>query len=101
MIADCPSLECLLIYSCTGSRSLRINSPVLTSVGVKNYSADAPMLEELIIESAPRLESLLHLDEHQGLRVSVHSAPKLKTIGCTNATRLVFGSTEIQVRNCG
>ncbi|KAK1648079.1 hypothetical protein QYE76_065886 [Lolium multiflorum] len=99
MIADCPSLECLLIYSCTGSRSLRINSPVLTSVGVKNYSADAPMLEELIIESAPRLESLLHLDEHQGLRVSVLSAPNLETIGCTNATRIVLGSTEIQVRN--
>ncbi|KAM0925737.1 hypothetical protein ACQ4PT_003997 [Festuca glaucescens] len=101
MIADCPSLVCLLIYSCTGSRSVRINSPVLTSIGVKNYSADTPMLEELIIESAPRLESLLHLDEHQGLRVSVLSAPKLETIGCTNATRLVFGSTEIQVRNCG
>ncbi|KAK1648080.1 hypothetical protein QYE76_065885 [Lolium multiflorum] len=98
MIANCPSLECLLIYSCTGSRSLRINSPVLTSVGVKNYSKDAPMIEELIIESAPRLESLLHLDEHQGLRVSVLSAPNLETIGCTNATRLVFGSTEIQVR---
>ncbi|KAK1648082.1 hypothetical protein QYE76_065887 [Lolium multiflorum] len=96
MIANCPSLECLLIYSCTGSRSLRINSPVLTSVGVKNYSKDAPMIEELIIESAPRLESLLHLDEHQGLRVSVLSAPNLETIGCTNATRLVFGSTEIQ-----
>jgi hypothetical protein len=58
------------------------------------------MLEEIIIESAPCLETLLHLHEHQGLRVSVLSAPKLETIGCTNATGLVLGgSAEIQVCN--
>jgi hypothetical protein len=100
MIADCPSLECLLILCCRGARCLRINSLVITSIGVNNYSPYEPMLEQIIIESAPCLETLLHLHEHQGLRVSVLSAPKLETIGCTNATGLVLGgSAEIQVCN--
>jgi hypothetical protein len=97
MIARCPSLQCLLISFCSGHRCLRINSLVLTSIGISNCS---PMFEEVIIESAPCLETLLHLHQYQHLLVSVHSAPKLQTIGCTNTTRLVFGSTVIQVREC-
>ncbi|CAM0873983.1 unnamed protein product [Alopecurus aequalis] len=96
MIAGCPSLECLLICCCTGVRCLRINSPVLTSIGVSNYSRNAPMLEEIVIESAPRLETFLHLHQYRDLHVTVLSAPKLEILGCTNSTRLMFGSTTIQ-----
>nr|XP_040244300.1 uncharacterized protein LOC120963864 [Aegilops tauschii subsp. strangulata] len=97
MIAGCPSLECLLISRCSGPRCLRINSLVLRSVTVRNYSlGGAPMLEEIVIESAPCLERLFDLNQMQDLRVSVLFAPKLETLGCTNSTRLVFGSTDIQ-----
>ncbi|KAF7063725.1 hypothetical protein CFC21_070221 [Triticum aestivum] len=97
MIAGCPSLECLLISRCGGPRCLRINSLVLRSLTVRNYSlGGAPILEEIVIESAPCLERLFHLNQKQDLRVSVLFAPKLETLGCTNSTRLVFGSTDIQ-----
>ncbi|KAF7070700.1 hypothetical protein CFC21_076177 [Triticum aestivum] len=80
-----------------GPRCLRINSLVLRSVTVRNYSlGGAPMLEEIVIESAPCLERLFDLNQMQDLRVSVLFAPKLETLGCTNSTRLVFGSTDIQ-----
>ncbi|KAM3272382.1 hypothetical protein ACQJBY_042498 [Aegilops geniculata] len=96
MIAGCPSLECLLISRCRGPRCLRINSLVLRSVTVSNFSLGAPMLDEIVIESAPCLERLFHLDQDQDLRVSVVFAPKLETLGCTNSTRLLFGSMDIQ-----
>ena len=97
MIAGCPSLECLLISRCRGPRCLRINSLVLRSVTVSNFSLGAPMLDEIVIESAPCLERLFHLNQKQDLRVSVLFAPKLETLGCTNSTRLLFGSMDIQV----
>ncbi|KAF7070677.1 hypothetical protein CFC21_076156 [Triticum aestivum] len=95
MIAGSPSLEVLLIIRCSGARCLRINSFTLRSIEVGNSSPD-PSMEELIIESAPHLERLFHLDQNQDLHVSVLSAPKLESLGCcTNSTRLVFGSTDI------
>ncbi|KAF7057093.1 hypothetical protein CFC21_064426 [Triticum aestivum] len=96
MIAGCPSLEFLLISRCSGPRCLRINSLVLRSVTVSNFTLGAPMLDEIVIESAPCLESLFHLDQDRDLRVSVIFAPKFETLGCTNSTRLLFGSMDIQ-----
>ncbi|XBI78856.1 hypothetical protein VPH35_088470 [Triticum aestivum] len=96
MIAGCPSLECLLISRCSGARCLRINSLVLRSVTVRNFSLGAPMLDEIVIESAPCLERLFHLNQKRDLRVSVLFAPKLETLGCTNSTKLVFGSANIK-----
>jgi hypothetical protein len=64
-------------------------------------------LQELIVEDAPCLQSLLHQDFDYGLHVSVVSAPKLETLGCLSdgfyisgqddLSRIVFGSTVIQV----
>ncbi|KAF7057076.1 hypothetical protein CFC21_064408 [Triticum aestivum] len=86
MIAGSPSLEVLLIIRCSVARCLRINSFTLRSIEVDNSSPD-PSMEELIIESAPHLERLFHLDQNEDLHVSVLSAPKF--------IRLVFGSTDI------
>ena len=68
-------------------------------IGVINASeVDWIILEQLIIESAPRLENLLHFDEDHDLHVSVLFAPKLENLGfCTNSTSIVFGSNDIEV----
>ncbi|CAM0949260.1 unnamed protein product [Alopecurus aequalis] len=105
-IAGCPVLECFLINHGFGFRCLRINSLTLRSICVKNYRMCNDQLKELIVENAPCLQSLLHLDFDYGLHVSVVSAPKLETLGrLTDAvyiskqddlSRLVFGSTVIQ-----
>ena len=63
MIAGCPVLDCLMMYRCYGVNCLRINSLSVRRIGVhKVFAVDRIMLEQLIIESAPRLETLLHLD---------------------------------------
>jgi hypothetical protein len=77
MIAGCPALECLLIDQCFGLHTLlRIKSVSLRTIAVRAECG------ELIIEDAPSLERLLHLDPISILRVSVISAPKLETLRC-------------------
>uniref|UniRef100_A0ACD5TF84 Uncharacterized protein n=2 Tax=Avena sativa TaxID=4498 RepID=A0ACD5TF84_AVESA len=91
----CPGLECLLLRTISGAFRLRINSPTLRSIGVRSF------IRELIIEDAPSLKRLLHLQMYMEMQISVISAPKLETLGsitdwCSNNSRLVFGSTVIQ-----
>jgi hypothetical protein len=107
MLAGCPALECLLINHGFGFRRLTINSLTLRSLCVKNYRMGNDQLKELIVENAPRLQSLLHHDFDYGLHVSVVSAPKLEILGHLSdggyiskqddLSRHVLGSTVIQV----
>jgi hypothetical protein len=113
LIASCPILECLFIKYSVGFSSIRINSPSIKSVAISRCGTDGSgfhlvgqiHLHELIIENAPCLETLLDLC-NKCLHVSVVSAPKLETLGFLSeqlsdgmdiSTRLVFGSTAIQV----
>ncbi|CAM0954872.1 unnamed protein product [Alopecurus aequalis] len=92
---SCPGLECLLLSTIFGIRCLRTNSPTLRSIGI-----GCSFSEELIIEDAPWLERLLHLQMGMGMPISVISAPKLETLGCISDwgknPRVVFRSTVIQ-----
>jgi hypothetical protein len=100
MIACCPVLDCLHMSTCYGVKSLRINSPSLRRIGVRNHSvADNLILDQLIIENAPRLESLLNLRyEFTDLHVSVLCAPKLQNLGFfISSTNIVFGSNDVEV----
>jgi hypothetical protein len=104
MIAGCPALERLLINCSYGFRCVRINSLSLTSIGVHVRSTwyNELKLEELVVENAPCLKRLLHLDENDhgghGLHISVISAPKLETLRyLSNFTKISFGSAVIQV----
>uniref|UniRef100_A0ACD5T8M8 Uncharacterized protein n=1 Tax=Avena sativa TaxID=4498 RepID=A0ACD5T8M8_AVESA len=94
IISGCPGLECLLLSSISRIRCLRINSPTLISIGIRSSS------RELIIEDAPSLQRLLHLEMHMEMHISVISAPKLETLGCIceqyNDRRVMIGSTIIQ-----
>lgn len=103
MIAGCPALECLLIIYSFGFRCVRINSHSLRSIGVHArcpWTTCLLQFGELIIENAPCLERLLHLDQWSDLQVSVICAPKLKTIryllGQAYSTKILFSSTFIQ-----
>ncbi|KAF2922287.1 hypothetical protein DAI22_07g100600 [Oryza sativa Japonica Group] len=89
IIAGCPALEGLLLRNSYGFRCLRINSP--TTRGVAFHSpycwshGDGEVcyhLEDVIVEFAPCLEKLLHIEQSVGLgvRVSVVVAPKLETL---------------------
>ncbi|GJN29122.1 hypothetical protein PR202_gb17315 [Eleusine coracana subsp. coracana] len=93
LIAHCPVLECLQLNRSTGFDCLRIKSPSLRSIGISCV--------ELIIEDAPLLERLLQFDPHNGLPVSVISAPKLETLGCFSElggprSTLAFSTTVIK-----
>uniref|UniRef100_A0A0E0LJB4 Uncharacterized protein n=1 Tax=Oryza punctata TaxID=4537 RepID=A0A0E0LJB4_ORYPU len=94
IIAGCPVLEGLLLSSIDGFHCLRIISPTIKNIGMRFISG------ELIIEDAPSLQSLLHLDLQTGLKLSVLSTPKLETLGCLNdhgwSSKLEFGSTVIK-----
>ncbi|CAM0949221.1 unnamed protein product [Alopecurus aequalis] len=112
MIASCPVLECLFIKRAVGFNCIRINSPVIKSIGICVCGTDEPestdeiQLKDIIIESAPCLERLLNFGWNDGLHISLVSAPKLETLGFLSevmsvngvdfSTRLVFGSTVIQ-----
>ncbi|KAM0825052.1 hypothetical protein ACQ4PT_069814 [Festuca glaucescens] len=100
MIAGCPALECLLISYCSGFRRITINSVSLRSIGVRAQCrwACERKFEELIIENAPSLEKLLHLDWSSGLDMSVVFAPKLETLHCSSEpyNKILFGSTVIE-----
>ncbi|XP_051184736.1 F-box/LRR-repeat protein At3g26922-like [Lolium perenne] len=102
MIAGCPALERLLINCSFGFRCVRINSLSLTSIGVHVWSTwyNELKLEELVVENAPCLMRLLHLDQNvdgEHLHISVISAPKLETLRyLSNFTKISFGSAVIQ-----
>ena len=93
MIACCPVLDCLHMSACYGVKCLRINSPSVRRIGVHNASGgERIILEQLIIDNAPRLETLLHFDD-SNLHLSVLYAPKLENLGfCTDSTNIVFDS---------
>jgi hypothetical protein len=100
MIACCPVLDCLHMSTCYGVKCLRINSPSLRRIGVHTGSfGDNLILEQLIIENAPRLESLLNLrHDFTVLHVSVLCAPKLQNLGLfISSTNIVFGSNDVEV----
>ncbi|KAF0906567.1 hypothetical protein E2562_012021 [Oryza meyeriana var. granulata] len=106
VIAGCPALEGLLLKRCYGYRCLRINSPTIRSIAFHSPCCGGRCvgevdhhLEDVIIEDAPCLERLLHVERAIGLgvRVSVISAPKLETLGVLddlddNYSRLNFGT---------
>jgi hypothetical protein len=104
MIAECPALESLLLHGIYGIPCVRINSRSLESIGVRvgwfqPFWDTEYELKEIIIENCPSLKKLLNLN---GLHLTVVSAPKLEILGCVTdsrkgKTRLVFGSTIIQV----
>ena len=70
MIACCPVLDCLHMFACYGVKCLWINSLSIRRIGVLNASGgDRIILDQLIIESAPSLETLLHFDDLTDLHV--------------------------------
>ncbi|XP_039804257.1 uncharacterized protein LOC120668572 isoform X2 [Panicum virgatum] len=102
MLAGCPALTSLVLRYNYGFRRLRINSRSLSCFAV--HYIDLPgtqiMLQELILEDTPCLETLLHcgtFGDH-GMRVSVISAPKLKMLGrlTDKIGRFEFGATVFQ-----
>ena len=82
------------MFACYGVKCLRINSLSIRRIGVLNASGgDRIILDQLIIESAPSLETLLHFDDSNDLHLSVLYAPKLENLGfCTDSTNIVFDS---------
>ncbi|KAK1626213.1 hypothetical protein QYE76_000528 [Lolium multiflorum] len=100
MIAGCPALERLLLDHTFGFRCVRIDSLSLRSISVHVKSSGGNELKfgELVIENAPCLEMLLHIDQSgDHLHISVISAPKLETLRyLSNFTKISFGSAVIQ-----
>uniref|UniRef100_A0A0D9WXM5 Uncharacterized protein n=1 Tax=Leersia perrieri TaxID=77586 RepID=A0A0D9WXM5_9ORYZ len=90
VIAGCLVLESLLLNRYSGFDCIRINSPTLRSVAISSG--------KLVIEDAPSLQRLIHLDLSRGLRVTVISAPKLETLGRLSyqCTTIAFGSTILE-----
>ncbi|XP_006658465.2 F-box/FBD/LRR-repeat protein At5g53840-like [Oryza brachyantha] len=90
ILAGCPAMEGLLLKGCFGFRCLRINSSTIRSVafhspccGGRCAGEEGHHLEEVVIQDAPLLERLLHVERSIGLgvRVTVMAAPKLETLG--------------------
>ncbi|XP_073355528.1 uncharacterized protein [Aegilops tauschii subsp. strangulata] len=81
LIAGCPALEFLLILSSSGFHSLRINSLSLRKICIRTSGSTQPQFGELIIENAPRLESLIHLYKIWSIGdLSVYTAPKVDAL---------------------
>uniref|UniRef100_A0ACD5ZCX5 Uncharacterized protein n=1 Tax=Avena sativa TaxID=4498 RepID=A0ACD5ZCX5_AVESA len=86
LVAGCPALECLLLHLVSRFCCVRINSLTLRSIGVLAHlgtvwlQGGTPRFEELVIEKAPCLERLFHIDLYDGLQGSVISAPKMETL---------------------
>ncbi|KAF7057099.1 hypothetical protein CFC21_064431 [Triticum aestivum] len=104
LIAGCPALECLLIDMCSGFRRIRINSPTMRCMAVREYGIpiESLLLEQIVIEKAPCLVRLL-FERGSILQVTVLAAPKLETLGfisdkCRSGelSRLMIGSTVLQ-----
>ncbi|KAM0826210.1 hypothetical protein ACQ4PT_069030 [Festuca glaucescens] len=76
MIAGCPSLESLLLIRSFGFRYIRINSPNLRNIGMRAepecgwHRINRLHPGELIVENAPCLERLLHLDRNGDMQIS-------------------------------
>ncbi|XBI85213.1 hypothetical protein VPH35_093394 [Triticum aestivum] len=105
LIAGCPALEFLLILSSSGFHSLRINSLSLRKLCIRTSGSTQPQFGELIIENAPRLESLIHLYKIWRIGdLSVYTAPKVDALDFLADLKgfrqglLVFSTTEV-VRN--
>uniref|UniRef100_A0A0D3GPJ8 Uncharacterized protein n=1 Tax=Oryza barthii TaxID=65489 RepID=A0A0D3GPJ8_9ORYZ len=113
IIAGCPALEGLLLRNSYGFRCLRINSPTIRSVAFHSpycwSHGDGEVcyhLEDVIVEFAPCLEKLLHIERSVGLgvRVSVVVAPKLETLGVLDDVKdavLDFGTVVFKGFKCG
>ncbi|XP_010238882.1 putative F-box/LRR-repeat protein At5g02930 [Brachypodium distachyon] len=90
MIASCPALVCLTIKRCFGFRCVRINSSLESICVVVGRPRPSELhfgelkFGELIIDIAPCLKRLLHLDSLL-FRISVISAPKLETLVCRSS----------------
>ncbi|EAZ03488.1 hypothetical protein OsI_25625 [Oryza sativa Indica Group] len=87
IIAGCPALEGLLLKRSFGFRCLRINSPTIRSVAFHSPCCGDHCvwkvgfhLEEVVIEDAPCLERLIHIERAMGLgvNVTVIAAPELE-----------------------
>ncbi|XP_010237094.1 putative F-box/LRR-repeat protein At3g18150 [Brachypodium distachyon] len=104
IIAACPALECLMIERIFGFCCVRINSLSLRSIGVGTGISRTNELQvvELVVDNAPCLKRLLHLqmDACLDMHIAVISAPKLETFRCClsqwASTRFGVGSAPIQ-----
>lgn len=92
--SGCPALESLLLRTSFDIRGVRINSPILKSIGIHSRFV------ELIIQDAPSLERLLYLRMDMRMRVSVISAPRLETLGYISQdsqdSKIMIGCTVIE-----
>ncbi|TKW08953.1 hypothetical protein SEVIR_6G058700v4 [Setaria viridis] len=83
ILSRCLVLQSLLLQDNLGYRRLRISSSTLRSLGVSDLLSRERMLEEVIIEDAPLLASIITdgLTCVRGLKIRVIQAPKLKVLG--------------------
>lgn len=86
MITSCPFLKRLILMFSSGFRRLKISSLSLESVAmsfdVPDHRSTDIVLQELIVETAPCLERLLHNGHFQEtMCICIISAPKVEDIG--------------------
>ncbi|XP_002459768.2 LOW QUALITY PROTEIN: FBD-associated F-box protein At5g60610 [Sorghum bicolor] len=113
LLSCCPVLESLSLDKNVGVGCLRINSPTLRSIGIRDYCygrvVENPIkLRDLIIEYAPCLERLLPL--YRGdpwgvdglITIRVVRAPKLEILGLLSCaiTKLELGTAVFQENDC-
>ncbi|GJN12238.1 hypothetical protein PR202_ga30532 [Eleusine coracana subsp. coracana] len=107
MIAGCPALKGLILMFCSGFRGLQICSPGLECVAIsfhipelgRSVASAETVLQELIVESAPCLERMLHNGHFlESMRIYIISAPRLKMLGrvTSQVSRLEHGATGFQ-----